>query len=271
MVTHDTLVVDRGVRQDARRERRLRGFSNLLRKEHSLWWDTRRWLAHLILWPLVLNGLVILVATSLTQEPAHTAADISTMVTMLFFLVAAQAAGFGAVVTTQSAVVGEKQRGTAAWIMSKPVSRAAFVLAKLVAHSLTFLLLAVVLPSAIFYAQSLLLWGALPDPVAFAGATLLVMLHVLFYLSLTLALGTFFRGSGPVAGVAAGVLLLGAAAQERVGRLAAVLPWKLPALAGLVATHEPVATVLPIPVGAALASIGLLVAVAVWRFQREEF
>lgn len=271
MGTHSRPVVDRDPRHTVRRTPWLRGFANLLRKEHSLWWDTRRWLFHLLLWPLALNGLVVVVATSLAQEPAHTAADIAKMVTVLFFLVAAQAAGFGAVIATQSALVAEKQRGTAAWVLSKPVARPAFVLAKLVAHTLALLALAVALPSAIFYMQSVLLWGAVPDPAAFTGAVLLVMLHVLVYLSFTLALGTFFRGSGPVAGVAAGVLLLGLAAQDHVGRLAEVLPWKLAPLAGLVATHESVGKVLPLPVTAALACIGLLVAAALWRFTREEF
>ena len=271
MSTHNSLVVDRDQMHTVHPAPWLRGFANLLRKEHSLWWDTRKWLIHLVLWPLFLNGLVVVVASSLALEPAHTAVDIATMVTMLFFLVAAQAAGFGAVVATQSAVVGEKQRGTAAWILSKPVSRSAFVLAKLVAQALAFLSLAVVLPSTIFYAQSVLLWGALPDPTVFVGAVLLVMLHVLFYLSLTLASGTFFRGSGPVAGVAVGALLLGLAAQDHVGRLADVLPWKLPVLAGLVATHESVAKVLPVTVIAVITSIGLLVAAALWRFKREEF
>jgi hypothetical protein len=111
----------------------------------------------------------------------------------------------------------------------------------------------------------------MPNPAVFVGAVLLVMLHVLFYLSLTLALGTFFRGSGSVAGVAVGMLLLGLGAQDNVGRLAEVLPWKLPALAGLVATHQSVAKVLPLTATAALASIGLLVATALWRFKREEF
>ena len=271
MRTHNSLVVDRDLVQTVRRRPWLRGFSNLLRKEHSLWWDTHKWLIHLVLWPLVLNGLVVVVALSLALEPAHTAVDIATMVTMLFFLATAEAAGFGAVVPTQSALVAEKQRGTAAWILSKPVSRSAFVLAKLVAQALAFLSLSVVLPSSIFYAQSVLLWGTLPNPAVFVGAVLLAMLHVLVYLSLTLALGTFFRGSGSVAGVAVGVLLLGLGAQDNVGRLAEVLPWKLPAIAGLVATHEPVAKVLTLPVTAALASIALLVATALWRFKHEEF
>ena len=35
------------------------------------------------------------------------------------------------VAKTQGAIIGEKQLGTAAWVLSKPASRRAFVLAKL--------------------------------------------------------------------------------------------------------------------------------------------
>jgi hypothetical protein len=37
------------------------GFANLLRKEHGLWWGTRKWLAHIIIWLVILNGLIALV------------------------------------------------------------------------------------------------------------------------------------------------------------------------------------------------------------------
>ena len=34
-----------------------RGLANLLRNENSMWWGTRKWLVHLLLWLVVLNGL----------------------------------------------------------------------------------------------------------------------------------------------------------------------------------------------------------------------
>ena len=271
MATHELLFVDGRPLQPVRRQASMRGFANLLRNEHGMWWDTRKWLVHLILWTLILNGLVVLVAFSLAKEPAFTAAEISSMVTTLFFLTAGQAAGFGVVVATQGAIVGEKQRGTAAWIMSKPASRPAFVLAKLVAHSAAFLLLAVVLPCAIFYAQSVILWGRPPDPVPFLGGMLVIMLHVLFYLAFSLMLGTFFRGSGSVAGIAVGALLIGLLAQGQAGNLALVLPWKLPAIGALIATQGALTRAVPLAAAAAAGWIVLLVATALWRFNREEF
>jgi ABC-2 type transport system permease protein len=256
--------------QVVKNRRALRGFSNLLGKEYGSWWATRRWLVHLLLWPLLLNGLVLLIAFNLAKEPNLTAFEIAQMVTTLFFLSMGQAAAFGAVVATQSAITGEKQRGTAAWIMSKPVRRDVFVLAKLVAQAVSFLSLAVALPSVIFFGQSRILWGSAPHPVLFVTSVLLTLLHVQFYLVLTLMLGTFFRGSGPVAGIGVGVLLGGLMVQERLSLLAPAMPWELPDIAALTAVGRPLVRV-GMPIAATACWTVLFVAVALWRFRRDEF
>jgi len=47
------------------------------------------------------------------------------------------------VVTIQGTIIGEKDQGTAAWMMSKPVSRTSFIMSKIVAHTFGFLITAV--------------------------------------------------------------------------------------------------------------------------------
>jgi ABC-2 type transport system permease protein len=123
MVAAESLPIEERVLQTTKNRGALRGFSNLLGKEYGSWWTTRRWFVHLLLWPLLLNGLVLVLSFSLSKEPHFTAFEIAQMVTTLFFIGMGQVAAFGAVVATQSAITGEKQRGTAAWIMSKPVRR----------------------------------------------------------------------------------------------------------------------------------------------------
>jgi hypothetical protein len=73
-----------------------------------------------------------------------------------------------------------------------------------------------------------------------------------------------------VAGIALESLLGGLMMQDRLEQLAQVMPWKLPGAAGLHATQVAgVKWALP---GIATAIwIGLFVAAALWRFQREEF
>ena len=36
------------------------GFLNMLAKEHGVWWRTRRWAVHLVLWIVVTNGFLLL-------------------------------------------------------------------------------------------------------------------------------------------------------------------------------------------------------------------
>jgi ABC-type transport system involved in multi-copper enzyme maturation permease subunit len=51
----------------------------------------------------------------------------------------------------QDAVVGEKKDGTAAWVLSKPLTRPAFILSKIIANSVGILLTLVVVPCMVAY------------------------------------------------------------------------------------------------------------------------
>jgi ABC-2 type transport system permease protein len=168
--------------------------------------------------------------------------------------------------------VREKQLGTAAWILSKPVSRSAFVLAKFVAYTVAFLSLAILVPSAVFYGQSVFLAGRAPELAPFLAGVGLLALHTLFYLALTLLLGTIYNTRGPIGGIAMGVLFAGFLPPNLVPQAVLLaLPWTLGKSAvGLVLGGE-LPTVWIIPVIATAMWIALFVGVALWRFGREEF
>ena len=116
--------------------------------------------------------------------------------------------GIGTVIVVQGVVVGEKQLGTAAWVMSKPVSRAAFILAKTFAYAIGFLVTAIVIPSTIFYFTAKSLITQLPVMPFLYGVSM-VVLGQLFYLTLTLMLGTFYNSRGPIAGIGIGFIMAG--------------------------------------------------------------
>ena len=65
-----------------------RGFANLLHNENRMWWGTRKWLVHLLLWLIVLNGLILLVGISESRETNHPSAVFTTLI-QVFFQVAA--------------------------------------------------------------------------------------------------------------------------------------------------------------------------------------
>ncbi len=45
-----------------------RGLANLLRNENRMWWGTHKWLVHLLLWLVLLNGLILLIGLTDGQE-----------------------------------------------------------------------------------------------------------------------------------------------------------------------------------------------------------
>jgi hypothetical protein len=105
--------------------------------------------------------------------------------------------------------------------------------------------------------------------------TLMILqsLHFLFYITLTLMLGAFFKSRGPVIGISIAFLVL----QDLGGQLLAlkfpwvpeVLPMRLVDMAGPVALGRMTPAIEPI-LTTVLFSV-LFVVIAIWRFHREEF
>lgn len=265
------------------------GLANLTRLENGRWWRARRWWVQSVIWFVVLNGILVL---SLWVMPAvgsgeATAGDVgaSWEASARGEEAAAEAFGallrlmgvlpvFGVLALTQGAIVGEKKSGTAAWILSGPVSRAAFVLSKLIAHGTGVLVTVVVLQGLIAYVQMSLSVGRFLPPMPIVIALSLHALHLLFYLTLTLMLGTFFRSRGPVLAIPIAILI-GQGIGESLARPFApwfpwqILPAKLSVLSSVAARGVPLPSFAPIVSVSVLALLfGLL---AIWRFEREEF
>lgn len=238
-----------------------RGFVPLLRKELGQWWGTRQWVVQALVWLALVNGVIALLMTvDPMEDPTQALLQVGMLVTAI-----------GVIVTVQGAIVGERQRGTAAWVLSKPVSRSSFFLAKLVAYSIGFAALSLVLPWVVYNLESRLIAGTFPAALPLLGAVGLWGLHLLVYLALVLAMGTVFRARGPVAAIGIGVLLAGqffggmVPLDLRIG-----LPWVLPDIAVAVARGQDVPVSIPVAVGANLALAAALTGVALWRLAREE-
>jgi ABC-2 type transport system permease protein len=226
------------------------------------------WWVQLLLWLVLLNGTTTLVMLDSGMAPDALVEE----VVQTFLLVGATAIGIGVVLTTQSAVVGEKELGTAAWVMSKPVSRTSFVLAKLIAHSVGFFVTAVVIPSIVFAVEARFLLPVPLDYGRFSLAVAVLALSVLFYVVLTIALGCTFKGRGPVAGIGIGLILVG---QFFKGMLplpmVLITPWLLGDVAGSFALASRPDFNRMIPIAATAAATFVFVCLAMWRFGREEF
>lgn len=247
---------------------RLGGFGNLLRKELSQWWGTRTWWVQTLIWMLILNG----VSTIVMLTESGTADERLVEVVQTFLPMSVGAIGIGTVIAVQGAIVGERELGTAAWIMSKPVARSSFILAKELAYAVGFGVSAILIPSTIFFITVRLLVAA-PLPLApFLAGVAIAVLGQLFYLTLTLMLGTLFSSRGPVAAIGIAFILAGLLLKGMIPlSIMLVTPWVLPDLSPALALQLPLPVSWMIPVGAVLGWIVLFLVVALWRFNREEF
>jgi ABC-2 type transport system permease protein len=181
------------------------------------------------------------------------------------------------IIMMQGVLVGEKKSGTAAWVLSKPVSRTAFILAKYIANSFSVLLLFVILPGLVAFIIFSVRMNAMVNPIHFVIALGVIFINQLFYLSLALMLGVLFNNRGPVIGIPLALLF---AQQYLIGFLPFLrnfLPWTLivpidektgSVVANLLA-GQPVTSLLTV-LFVAIESVVFL-AIALWRFKKEEF
>jgi len=252
------------------------GFRNMLRKENSLWWNTRKWWVQSLVWLFILNGFIALILWIIPAFDKSPSAPAGTELLQVF--VTTLEGGFamiGVMVLAQGLVVNEKKFGTAAWIMSSPVSRSAFILAKLVGNGWGIFITVVLLQGLVCYFQVSLKAHSLPNPIPFIMGIALVCLPMLFYLTLGIMLGTLFNSTGPVVGISIGLFIglnilsqvLGVFAPWLVG----ILPEKITTLAGVVTAGQPLPTGWPLPVAFAVILSVIFILIAIFRFGREEF
>lgn len=260
----------------------LRGFSNLFRKEHQAWWGTRRWWINGLAWALILGGLVanMLFVPTLTNLASPEEVNASggaqayaiQMGLSVFFEFGVQVVAIGAIILTQDALIDERISGVTEWVLSKPVARRAYLIAKLIANLLYISLFLVLLPAMVVYGL-FYLHSTEPYPlVPFLTGVSLMLLHLLFYMTLTLMLGTFFNSRAPVLAIAMGILLGGGILGSLVKPLLSITPWMLAQIASGVASQTPLpdSLVWP-PVIATAVWCVLFVLITLCKFERTEF
>ena len=169
-----------------------------------------------------------------------------------------------ALLLTMGAITQEKERGTAAMMLSKPLPRWAFLAAKFAALGLIFAV-GLLLAGAGAYYYTWLLFGPL-DLAAWAGLNGLLLLFTLVYVALTLLCSVLTRSQAAAGGIAFGALILLAilGAIPQIGRY---LPGELVTWAGRLFAGG--ASAWP-ALAVSLGLIAVALAAAWWRFERQE-
>ncbi len=251
------------------------GFSNMLRQENAQWWRTRRWWVQSLFWLALINGslgiLLWIAPIMYPDTPVALAKQLE-----LFTRALGWWPMFAVIVITQGSIIGEKQSGAAAWILSGPVSRAAFVLSKLVGNAIGFLLTVILLQGPIAYLQLSLSEANLLPVLPFILALGIHSLYLLFYLTLTLMLGAFFSTREPVLGVALTIAVISLMDLGRsLGGLVSWAPLLTPEMLPNLAATAIQGQTLPSDWRVSISAMSLyslsFIALTIWRFNREEF
>lgn len=190
------------------------GLGTMLRKELLEQWRTRRMLVVAVVFTAIGIGSPLLarytpeLVKALAGEqfqivmPPPTARDAIDQ----FLKNVGQAGVLTAILLAMGSVAIEKERGTAALLLTKPLSRGAFLLAKLLAIGAT-LLVGLLLASIGGYAYTAILFESLPVAGWSAMAGLL-LLGLLGYASLTFVGSALSRSSLAAAAIGIGAMIV---------------------------------------------------------------
>jgi ABC-2 type transport system permease protein len=251
----------------------LGGFGNILAKELRDWFGTRRWWMQALIWLLIFNGLLAVALNVIPQSgpiDARSGEGLFRTAVAEFLRTTALLGSIGIIVLSQDEIIQEKQSGTLAWILSKPVSRMSLILSKLIANTLGGLIFIVALPGLVAYVELWLVSGIAAPIGPYLLALSVLFLTLIFYITLSLMLGVIFDQRGPVLAGTLGVLIGGIIVSQFVPKLGYILPLTMDRAAMTLLQQQP----LPLALGFELISAGLFsllfLVAALWKFEEAE-
>ena len=185
------------------------GFGNVFRKEATEWFRGRRAIVVAIVSILSvgLTTLVPFIVRATGQASSGPPLSMDPTANVLY--------GWGgltiqivALLATMSLLSVERDRGTLAWNLANPVSRASVLFAKFGAAFVAIGILAVLVPIALSVVIATIAYGGLPDLQVVGTFALLYLTVPAFWIALTIGLGTFIKSAAGIAGVGFAVMLL---------------------------------------------------------------
>ena len=170
-----------------------------------------------------------------------------------------------ALLVSMGSVAIEKEKGTAAMMLVKPLPRGTFLLSKFFALSVTFLA-GLVLAALAAYYYTVYLFGAV-DFGAWVTMNALVLVYGLMYVAITLLFSTLVRSQAAAAGLGFGALIflsiLGSVPAFTAYMPAQLLDWAIGVLTGSPQSYWPA-------LGITLGVIGASLLCAWLAFDRQE-
>jgi len=253
-----------------------RGLGNLLQGEYSAWFKSSRWWKQLLMWFAIINVMMAVMIIASAEEAKK--GNEGPPLLLMYGIFGGLFVSFGVMIIMQQVLVREKSSGTAAWVLAKPVTRTAFVVSRLVINSIAILLTAVIVPGVILY----ITLGLFSDlgwlsPFGFTAALVMVSLNMFYWITLVLMMGTLSDSSSVVIAVPITLFFTFSYGPG-------LLPWLI-YVSPLTLLYSPADQIKPLavsfinggpvfswlPLISTIVSCVIFIAVAIWRFNRQEF
>lgn len=168
---------------------KLQGLGNLMKTEISRWRHSLAWWLQIAAVLLFCNGITIMAMLGSEGQVG--------IGMMMFPLMSGMYVALSAMTMIQGAIVKEKVEGTAAWVLSKPVSRVAFMTSKFLTNCISMTVALVFLPWIVAY----FMFAGLGESVDLIGTFLAMGIfwtYCMFWLTMALMLGSIFNSRRPV-------------------------------------------------------------------------
>ena len=235
------------------RRARLLGLGNLVRKDLAEWLHGKRpWIV------LVITTFVFALAAanaritewavrSFPPEPGDGPAKVLSVEPLdnLLFTIGTQFIVLAVIFATMSLLVAERDSGTLAWTISKPVSRTSVLVSKWLTSTLTLWLAAIVIPLVLTTALVTVLYG-LPDLAVVIALGLTLITVPAFFVAVAIAAATFVPSQAAVGAISAAVFVAPQIVGGIVPTLAPFFPGSIFDWAVATATGGPPSVVTPV-------------------------
>jgi len=243
------------------------GMKNLVRRE--LFHERTRmyWTQQMIIWALITNGMVALILT-LPGDLVGVMMPVYTFSLVIFYNMLSFLIILFIPILLQGVVIDEKVTGIAAWILSKPVSKKAYLISKMITSILPIILVSVVINGAIGYGV-FVVFGYTPNAVGFAMNLGLTGVVVAYFASLTIMVGTITTSRGKVLAAAIGLGVGANILANFFPLIMFIVPYALPLLGLGLITGDAVMGIDLILISACV-QIALFTTIALFVFERTE-
>jgi len=168
---------------------KFQGLSILMKTEISRWRHSIAWWLQIAAVLFFANGITVMAMLGSEGEEG--------IGLMMFPLMSGIYVALSAMTMIQGAIVKEKEEGTAAWVLSKPATRVAFMTSKFITNCISMTVALVLFPWIVAY----LMFAGMGESVDLLGTVFAMGIfwtYCMFWLTMALMLGSIFKSRRPV-------------------------------------------------------------------------